>query len=249
MKLIKINETQQKRLFEAYREGFSFDELSVLGNDAFSDEWGSAERQFQYCKKWLGEPVAQGSSRCIFMLSDNLVLKLAYNRYNAGKAQNRLECQLYEGTKSPLLVRTFGNDDNYTYIICENVIPAQPIDFEKIIDIPFYDKHYHQRHTEYSQYFDNPKSVADKANFSVYEIVCYLEQNYTIGEGYYHKEIEEYIRKNPWLKELKKLIMDTKIGDLTKPENYGVVNRDGNPMLVVLDAGMNLENWEVYYRG
>ena len=37
MKLIKINESQQKRLFEAYQEGFSFDHLSILGNDAFSD--------------------------------------------------------------------------------------------------------------------------------------------------------------------------------------------------------------------
>jgi hypothetical protein len=55
--------------------------------------------------------------------------------------------------------------------------------------------------------------------------------------------------KNPWLKNLKKLIMDTQIGDLTKPENYGMVNRDGNPMIVVLDAGMNLENWETYYHG
>ena len=43
MKLIKINESQQKRLFEAYREGFSFDELAVLVNDAFSDEEASAK--------------------------------------------------------------------------------------------------------------------------------------------------------------------------------------------------------------
>lgn len=249
MKLIKINESQQKRLFEAYKEGFSFDELSVLGNDAFSDEWGSAERQFQYCKKWLGEPVAQGSSRCIFMLSDNLVLKLAYNRYEASKAQNRLECQLYEETQSPLLVRIFGNDDNYTYIICENVIPAQPIDFEKIIDIPFYNRYYDQKNSEYSQYFENPRGKFEKVPYDVYDIVCYLEANYCIGEGYYSKDIEMYLRKNPWLKKLEEFIMNTQIGDLTKPENYGIVNRDGSPMIVILDAGMNMENWEGYYRG
>lgn len=248
MKLIKINETQHKRLFEAYREGFSFDELSILGNDAFSDG-NTSKRQFEYCRKWLGEPVAQGTSRCIFMLSDNLVLKLANGRYEAGKAQNRLECQLYEKNRSPLLVKIFGNDDNYSYIICENVVPAQPIDFEKIIGLPFYDKHYQQSYSDYVKYFGKLKNVADKADFSVYEIVCYLETNYTIGEGYYNREIESYIMKNPWLKNLKKLIMDTQIGDLTKPENYGMVNRDGNPMIVVLDAGMNLENWERYYHG
>lgn len=248
MKLIKINESQHKRLFEAYREGFSFDELSILGNDAFSDE-NTSKRQFEYCRKWLGEPVAQGTSRCIFMLSDNLVLKLANSKYEAGKAQNRLECQLYDENRSPLLVKIFGNDDNYSYIICENVVPAQPIDFEKIIGLPFYDKHYQQSYSDYVKYFGKLKNVADKADFSVYEIVCYLETNYTIGEGYYNREIESYIMKNPWLKNLKKLIMDTQIGDLTKPENYGMVNRDGNPMIVVLDAGMNLENWETYYHG
>jgi hypothetical protein len=249
MKLIKINESQQKRLFEAYQEGFSFDHLSILGNDAFSDEESSSKLQFEYCRKWLGEPVAQGSSRCIFMLSDNLVLKLAHGRYEAGKAQNRLECQLYEETKSPLLVRIFGNDDNYTYIICENVVSAQPIDFEKIIDIPFYNRYYDQRNSEYSQYFENPRGNYEKVPYDVYDIVCYLEANYTIGEGYYNREVENSIMHSPWLKQLKKLIMDTQIGDLTTPENYGVVNRDGNPMLVVLDAGMNLENWETYYHG
>lgn len=249
MKLIKINESQQKRLFEAYQEGFSFDHLSILGNDAFSDEERSSKLQFEYCRKWLGEPVAQGSSRCIFMLSDNLVLKLANGRYEAGKAQNRLECQLYEEIKSPLLVRIFGNDDNYTYIICENVVPAQPIDFEKIIDIPFYNRYYEQRNSEYSQYFENPRANNEKVPYDIYDIVCYLEANYTIGEGYYNSEVESSIMHSPWLKQLKKLIMDTQIGDLTKPENYGVVNRDGNPMLVVLDAGMNLENWETYYHG
>lgn len=249
MKLIKINESQQKRLFEAYREGFSFDELSVLGNDAFADDKETAKRQFEYCRKWLGEPVAQGSSRCIFMLSDNLVLKLANGKYEAGKAQNRLECQLYEDTQSPLLVRIFGNDDNYTYIICENVIPARPIDFEKIIDMPFYNRYYDQRNSEYSQYFDNPRDNFEKVPYDVYDIVCYLEANYCVGEGYYSKDIEMYLRKNPWLKKLEEFIMNTQIGDLTKPENYGIVNRDGNPMIVILDAGMNIKNWEGYYRG
>ena len=115
--------------------------------------------------------------------------------------------------------------------------------------MPFYNRYYDQRNSEYSQYFENPKGVNNEVPYDVYDIVCYLEANYTIGEGYYHKEIEEYIRKNPWLKELKTFIMNTQIGDLTKPDNYGIVNRNGKPMIVILDAGMNLENWETYYRG
>jgi len=249
MKVIKINESQQKRLFEAYQDGFSFENLSILGNDAFSDEYYKGQRQFEYCYRWLGEPVAKGSSRCVFMLSDNLVLKLAHDKYEAGCAQNRLECQLYEELKSPLLARIFGNDDNYSYIICENVVPAKPIDFEKIIDVPFCNGHYIQRDSEYSQYFETPRERFEKAPYDMYDIACYLELNYCEGSGHYYEGIENYIRKNPWLKKLREFIIETQVGDLTKPENYGVVNRDGKPMIVILDAGMDWKNWEEYYRG
>ena len=89
MKIININESQKKRLFEAYDGKFSFSELDKqedLGNMDY------------YCYKHLGNSFAQGSSRVVYMLSDNFVLKLAYNK--AGIEQNKLEFERYYKTKS-----------------------------------------------------------------------------------------------------------------------------------------------------
>lgn len=68
MKVIFINESQKKRLFEAYDGEFSFSELDRLNLNGMYD----------YCLKHLGEPCGSGSSRLVFMLSDNIVLKLAF---------------------------------------------------------------------------------------------------------------------------------------------------------------------------
>ena len=36
--------------------------------------------------------------------------------------------------------------------------------------------------------------------------------------------------------------------DLSQIENFGVVNRDGNPMIVVLDSGFNYDVYLKFYR-
>ena len=89
MKIININESQKKRLFEAYDGKFSFAELDKQGDLCNMDF---------YCYKHLGNSFAEGSSRVVYMLSDNFVLKLAYNK--AGIEQNKLEFERYEKTKS-----------------------------------------------------------------------------------------------------------------------------------------------------
>lgn len=260
MKVIKINESQRKRLFEAYRDGFSFEILSILGGDVFSD-WRDWEKQYDYCVKWLGEPNGFGSSRCVFTLSDNVVLKLAMGGYrNAGVEQNRLEYEMYNTYKSPLLARVFDADENFTYIVCENVVPAENIDFEKILGIPIGNVWYQnsQKYKEpygkgdttvgFNKYFDNIKTPYQeyKGN-TLYDIFCYLESNYVTDEGYYSEEIENIIDNSEWLSALRDLVEETRMSDFCNIENYGMVNRDGKPTLVILDAGMNLDLWEKHY--
>ena len=38
MKIIRINESQKHRLFEAYSEGFSFENLTMIGEGQFGGE-------------------------------------------------------------------------------------------------------------------------------------------------------------------------------------------------------------------
>lgn len=262
MKLIKINESQHSRLFEAYREGFSFDELSTIANSAFSDE-RHGDAQMAYCVKWLGEPNSYGSSRCVFTLSDNIILKLAYGKlYDAGVAQNELEYKVYKKVKSPLFPIVYDCDKNFTYLVSENVVPARPVDFEKILGIPFYhgwtqktekeksqaSKYGGDEEVGFDEYFENPKNVYDETEMpTVYEILEYIEANNVTNEGFFDQDIENTINTIPWFQELIKLVKKTHISDFCSYENFGMTIRNGKPTLVILDSGLNLDTWEEYY--
>lgn len=265
MKLIKINESQQKRLFEAYREGFSFDELTAIADSAFADEDNSVP-QMAYCRKWLGQPVSMGSSRCVFTLSDNIILKLAYGRkYQAGIDQNMMEYEMFERTHSPLLARVYDADKNFTYLVCENVVPATYEDFEMILGIPFY-SHYYQNSTQkedldsihggdrkvgFNKYFgDKIKEPEEgyEGDASLTEIFSYIESVEVSYEDYYNRMIENIIENNDWLREFRKLVRECKFGDFAMSvANFGIVNRNGQPNIVILDPGLTVGVWKKHY--
>lgn len=246
MKIVKINESQKKRIFEAYSEGFTFEKLSMLRGD-----W---EKQYYYCCKWLGKPMGFGSSRCVFTLSDNMILKLAMGGFrDAGIAQNEFETKMFKKTESPLLARIYDAAKDYSYIVCENVVPAEEIDFEKLLGIPFM-SYWKQTTSDdddtigFDKYFDGTKKhIEEHKGASVYDILCYIESNYVTNEQCFDYDIEKIINSNPWFKEFVKLVEDTNISDFCNVENFGIVNRNGKPMLVLLDAGMNLNLWYNFY--
>lgn len=58
-------------------DGFSFETLTSLS---------SYKKRIAYCKQMLGQPIGNGSSRIVFQISDERVLKVAKNQ--KGIAQN-----------------------------------------------------------------------------------------------------------------------------------------------------------------
>ena len=262
MKVIKINESQKKRLFEGYREGFSLDVLSKIGSSNFYGEDNSTI-QMQYCTQWLGYPDNMGSSRAVYTLSDSLVLKLAYGKkYRAGITQNRVEFQTYQALDTPLVPRILYHDENFTFLVCENVVPAKTIDFEKLLGIPFfqcYDQEsYGGRDASspnggdyeigFDEYFDNLVPKEKKSLYiNMYNITAYLDENYVMDNWTFDEKMEQVINSNPWLTELRNLVEKTKMSDLGQPNNYGIVNRDGKPMLVILDSGFNMDVYLKHY--
>lgn len=261
MKIVKINESQHRRLFEAYNEGFSFEKLSTLG-DSVLVKGTKGISQMHYCTKWLGKPFSRGSSRAVYTLSDNMVLKLAYGTmYYAGIDQNRTECELYEEIDSPLITKIFYHDKNFTYLVSESVIPCTEEDFENIFGIPFY--HTYFQHTEkerdntspnhgdlevgYDKYFNNIKKFRECSNISVCDILEYIESNYIVDNQYYDRILEQVINGSKWFTDFVDLVKKTKMSDFCQLENFGMVNRNGKPMIVVLDSGLNLNVWEKNY--
>jgi hypothetical protein len=80
---IYITEQQHNKLFEAMKIGFSLDEM--VAQRTF-------KKRLEYCKNMLGEPADKGSSRIVFDIDDETVLKLAKNR--KGIEQNLEEIKL-----------------------------------------------------------------------------------------------------------------------------------------------------------
>ena len=262
MKVIKINESQRRRLFETYSEGFSFETLTMIADSAFAQEDNSVP-QMRYCTKWLGYPDSMGSSRAVYTLNDNMVLKLAYGKmYFAGIDQNRAEYELFQKVDSPLITRIFYHDKNFTYLVSESVLPCTKEDFEKILGIPFYHTYYQNtvKRTDglspnkgdievgYNKYFDNIKEPRADSEISMYDILGYIEANYVLDKPYVDRRLDKAISSSQWLIEFVKLIQDTKMSDFCQLENFGIVNRDGKPMIVVLDSGLNLDVWEKNYK-
>lgn len=265
MKKIIINESQKRRIFEAYREGFSFDELTAIADKAPAES-NSSIPQMNYCIKWLGDPVSRGSSRGVFTLSDNIILKLAFgNKYKAGRDQNRMEYELFESTKSPLLARVYDCDKNYTYLVCENVVPATEEDFEMVVGIP-YSYNYVQNSSPQID-LDSPNDGDASIGFNKYfgdnirqpyeeneedaclrEIFGYIETVDVLDTDFRNETIERIIANNEWLTELRKLVRECKFGDFSRIENFGLVNRNGKPNIVVLDPGLTVDVWLKYYR-
>lgn len=254
MKTIKINESQKKRLFEAYSEGFSFENLSMIGRGQFAGE-DNTYAQYVYCEKYLGKPISDGSSRAVFQLDDNFVLKLA-DGYEGFK-QNDNEIRVYQEVNSKLLARIVYYDEDYSFIVSEHVLPAAPEDFEKFLGLPYYE-HYHQQSEKrrdfnsrhggdktigFDKYFDNikPRGITD---ISVYDILCYIQgifkEDFIKRNKKLVKTWEKIINDSWWFTEIRRLVNEHKIYDLFM-NNFGVTYRNNEPVLVILDSGINDE--------
>ena len=257
MKTIKINESQKLKLFED--AGFSIETLKMIGDSAFYDE-NTGKAQYQYCRKYLGEPIGIGAGRVVFSFGDNMVIKLARgSNWDYGIKYNRYEVEMFQKIDSPLLTRIYYYDSRrFTFLVSEQVLPIRPSDFEKLVGLTFFNtyqqqsspmksktsKHGGDYEIGFDKYFDNIKPAGTKAdNLSVSQIVSYLENRKIEWTEEDDEEYEAVIRNNKWLTEIKKLInaTETGIGDLGgNINNFGMVNRDGKPLIVVLDSGFSL---------
>ena len=114
-------EVRKYIISEAMMDEFSFDVLKSIPN---------FNKRREYCRKYLGFPIGKGSSRECYQIDDNRILKLGINA--KGIAQNGQEGQPdYYLEKIGVVPLIFDETDyeNYTYIVCEYVLPAKVQDF------------------------------------------------------------------------------------------------------------------------
>ena len=121
----KLRNIIKKTILEAMDDSFSYDELSSLRY--FTE-------RVNYCKKHLGPPIGNGSSRMVFQIDDEKCLKLAKNA--KGIAQNEAEFDWYAQNYG-ILPHIYESADDKSWILVEYVIPAKAKDIQVCLGVDF----------------------------------------------------------------------------------------------------------------
>ena len=219
---IIVTEAQLKALVGemAYPSNFNFDEFRNITN--FRD-------RIRYCSQRL-KILGTGSSRRAYQVDNEKVLKIAINR--RGVAQNEQEVDA-SGYRSDVLPHVFDFDDEkYLWIETELARKATPDDFKR--ETGFDMKTVFNAIRQYEQEF-RPTWV----------------NHQVVKKEFLPKEVYQKLWENDWFYSLSVYIGDYQppIGDLTVLWNYGVVKRNGQEHLIVIDAGLSEEIWKEHYAG
>lgn len=207
-------------LSEAMSDEFSFDTLKSL--KTFRD-------RKNYCDKYLGFNVGSGSSRLVYQLDDEKVLKLAKNE--KGIAQNEQEYSFGQEKfvdVTPHIFNEMCDIVKFTFIVSEYVLPAKEKDFIELYGINF------------------------NTFISVINTVSvWYGRKRSLGTKVLSDEEMEYLQEeNPDIKEFVDYVSNYQppIGDMLRLANYGMVMREGSPQIVLLDSGLSDEVYNKYYK-
>ena len=216
------------KIFEIYEEMMDEDYPSSWNIETFKSLRSFAQR-IKYCEEHL-QRISSGSARIVYKVDDEKVLKLAKNK--KGLAQNELEAEYSRyNDLSDILARTFDSADDNTWVEMELARKVTPAVFKQVTGFNWED---FKKAMEKQYYRTNPEKdrwgIADKK-----VIPDELDQQMWEDEFVY-----------PMLNLMANY--DIPVGDLLRTSSYGVVKRDGQDAIVLIDYGLNNEVYDSYYK-
>jgi hypothetical protein len=213
---VDITNPLGEALTEEYPSSFNIGEFKQLK---------SFNQRIQYCEQHL-QRISSGSSRIVYKIDDEKVLKLAKNK--KGLAQNKAEIDY--GTEiylKGIVANIFEYDENGLWVEMELARKITESEFKRISGFNFNDfaaalnNFYHER-TNYRNGFEmkvDPEIVAQMwEDEFVFDIFQYL--------GNY----------------------DVPVGDLKKLNTYGIVKREGQETIVLIDYGLTDDIFNTHYK-
>jgi hypothetical protein len=207
---------QESDLLEDYPASFDMEVFKSLKSHAGRNRY--AEEHLQLIKK--------GSSRAVYKIDEEKVLKLAYN--DKGKAQNEVEIEYGQyGDLSGILAKIFDYDkQDHLWVEMELArINLKTSDFEKVVGFKFKDIQ-----TAIHNYgIDSGNSRGSKKEMDSELLDSMWENEFMLG-------IFDYIGN-----------YGVPPGDLTRLSSYGVVERDGIDQIVIIDYGLTHSVYSSYY--
>ena len=245
-KVIVLDESQRMTLKEVMSNKIRSDFFQELDTYASVEDYGDC---FKLCRQYLGDAIGRGSSRAVFQLDDEKVLKLAMSEQ--GMAQNKAEIDAYRKTTKykDLFPRIFSVGYNNTYFITEYVLPLNILSgspqgdnyVDDIYNCLGVSENEYMKLTEIieNNTFDNNGTLKMKdlkvmpfegTNMSVYDFL-----NKKMKENANFNLLMQYLLDNPNL-----------AGESFKQPNMGMTKRNGKAWIVILDNGWDGDVAQLY---
>ena len=180
----------------------------------------SFNKRIQYCEDKLTR-ISSGSSRIVYKIDESKVLKLAKNQ--KGIAQNEAEIDfsndyMWDGITAEI----FNHDENSLWVEMELARKVTPTIWMNIVGMPLNDM------MDCVRYVENQKSSYSKNTPPM------LDEAY---ENEFTSTILDLIAN-----------YDIPSGDFGKYSTYGVVNRNGNDEIVIIDYGLTTDVMNKHYK-
>ena len=221
-KRIIITESQYQNLVQT--NGFNMDEMLALRSYA---------ARVRYCNYRLVK-LGQGSSRIVYEVDSEKVLKVAKNR--KGVAQNEAEGDYYLQTFQYLFPKVYEVSDDGIFLLVQRARRARAADFRRLLGYSFevvcgWIEHVSHQYDPCKNLWWHERNCIDLFNSEQW-------QNMVRNETNIFTDLSEYlcnyqIRKG--------------IGDFMRPSSWGVVNDNGREKIVLIDYGATNDVISNYY--
>ena len=181
--------------------------------------WAGKARYLNNCLPKLGS----GSARVVYLLESTKVIKLAKN--DKGIAQNEVEAGLMkdsQGMYSDIMAQIIDYDEDCLWVEMEVAKKLDAKTFRQATDLSWKD------YSKYIWYYD-----------------MYLK-----GFSKYIDEIPDEVLENEFFSSIIDAAQSfgLSMGDFGRSSTYGVVQRDGQPQVVLIDMGLTKSVHDTNYR-
>jgi hypothetical protein len=201
---------------EDYPTSFNIEEFKTLK---------SFNARIKYCEEHL-KRISSGSSRIVYMIDDEKVLKLAKN--NKGIAQNEVEISYgNDYTLDGIVAEVYESDENALWLEMQLAKKITPISFKQITGWDF----------------------NDYANI----IYNYGIESGNAGRYASKKSVPDELTEKAWEDDFTRGIFDyignygVPAGDLTRLSTYGIVSENGTDSVVIIDYGLTHDVYKSFY--
>ena len=195
------------------------------------DEINSFAGRIRYCENRL-KRISQGTGRIVYLIDNDKVLKLAKNR--KGIEQNWNEFSISNNCE--IVAKVLNADkQNGLWIVSEYARRATAQDFKRLIGygINFVREFVNLSKSQYSRYPWNKWNPTSEQ------------------EEFFEQMMDDNFPNAWWFRELNDYLVNYQLestGDLLRPSSWGVVNRNGEEIIVLVDYGLTDETYERFYR-